>query len=241
MTRTTPLVVSSRVLCIISVACGCVATTSCRGLLGALDGEDRDTVGDLLILGLDNSRNGMLVDVSLTHPISGKGKTKKQAAQITGHAGQQVLATKANRYKDLPEKSGFEFTAFVMKTSGGRTQPVIDLLKRLARHYADNIDPMRLSARDTPHALACRRYIQWLQAHSIARARTIADRLRGASAHTAAHIVPFCSSTSPSNSVSGLVARLWYRSPSGQSEQSKATISTDRISEDPTGSRSLSK
>jgi len=151
-----------RVLCLIAVARGCVATTSCRGLLGAIDGDDRDTVGDLLIVGLDNSRTGKLVDVSITHPITGKGKAKLQAALITGHAGEQVLAKKSNRYKDLPEESGFDVNAFVMEMSGDLTQPAIDLVKRLAKHYADRIDIMRLSARDTPNALAGRRYSQWL-------------------------------------------------------------------------------
>ena len=76
-----------RVLCIIAVACDCVATTSCRGLLGALDGEDRDTVGDLLIVGLDNSSNGMLVDVSLTHPSPERGRRRNKLLRSRRPAG----------------------------------------------------------------------------------------------------------------------------------------------------------
>ena len=47
-------------------------------------------------------------------------------------------------------------------------------------YHAENIDISRLSARDTPKALEGRCYNQWIQALSIAVARTVADRLRGA-------------------------------------------------------------
>jgi len=87
----------------------------------------------------------------------------------------------------------------VAETTGGLSQPAIDLLKRLAKHHAEHIDIHRLSARDTPNALASRRYRQWLQAISITRARiTIADRLRGAAAEATANAtVPRHISTLP--------------------------------------------
>jgi hypothetical protein len=91
----------------------------------------------------------------------------------------------------------------MLETSGGLTQPAIDLLKRLATQYANNIDSMRLSARDTPHALAGRRYYcQWLQALSIAGARTIADRLRDASAQAIASV------SVPHHNVAALLSRF---------------------------------
>ena len=68
-----------------------------------------------------------------------------------------------------------ESCRFVTETTGGMSQPAIDLLKRLAKHHADHMDIMRISARDTPNALAGRRYNQWHQNISITRAQTIAD------------------------------------------------------------------
>ena len=148
--------------------------------LGAVEGSISDTVGDLLIIGLDRSNNSLMIDVSITHPVTGAGRAKKQAARVTGHAADQVLMTKAYRYKNLCTQRAMGSCWFVAETTGGLSQPAIDLLKRLAKHHAENIAIMRLSARDTPNALAGHRYRQWLQTISITRARTIADRLRGA-------------------------------------------------------------
>ena len=68
------------------------------------------------------------------------------------------------------------------EVGGGLSEPFIGLLKRCARHHAEHIDIGKLSARDTPNALAGRNYIRWLQLLSVAHARTIADKLRGAAA-----------------------------------------------------------
>jgi len=98
-----------------------------------------------------------------------------------------VLAKKTNRYKNLCRENAMESCWFVAETTGGLSQPAIDLLKRLAKYHAEHIDIHRLSARDTPNALAGRRYRQWLQAISITRAKTNADRLRGAAAEATAN------------------------------------------------------
>jgi len=177
-----------RVLMTIMVACGLNASTNCRALIGALEDTDTDTVGDLHVVGLNNCNNGLLIDVSLTHPISAKGKAKHRAAHESGHAALQVTKRKARRYGDLPAQAGMEFCAFVLETYGWLTQDATDLLKRLAKHHAENIDIMRLSARDSTNALAGRRYRQWLQAISIARVRTIADRIQGAAATALANV-----------------------------------------------------
>jgi hypothetical protein len=166
----------------IGKACGLHTTRHLGGMLGSVEGSNIDTVGDLLFTGLDPSNNGLMIDVSVTHPVTGKGKAKYQSALVTGHAGQQVMKKKSRRYQNLCQERGMESCWFVTETTGGMAEPTIELLKRLARHHAEHIDIGRLSARDTPNALAGRRYHQWLQAFSIANARTIADRLRGAAA-----------------------------------------------------------
>jgi hypothetical protein len=104
--------------------------------------------------------------------------------------------------------------------SGGLTQPAIDLLKRLATHYTKIIDPMRLSPRDTPNALEGRRYSQWLQAISIAGARTIADRLRGASAQAIARV------TVPGPNAAALLSH--FQRETGSISTSPNSITTDR-------------
>jgi hypothetical protein len=172
----------------IGIQSGTVCTTSLSGVLGSLPGSNVDTRADLLMIGLDHSRNGMLIDVSITHPVTGKGKAKLQAAHVTGHASAEVLKTKVKRYRDLAKDAGFDLCFFVLETTGGLSQPAIDLLKRLAKHCADHTDIMRLSARDTRIAFAGRLHSQWLQALSIARARTIADRIRGASIQAIARV-----------------------------------------------------
>jgi len=44
-----------------------------------------------------------------------------------------------------------------------------------------NVDTQRLNERDTSKAYAGRLYTRWLRQISMTRARTVADRLRGAS------------------------------------------------------------
>lgn len=63
------------------------ATQSCAGLLCKRDnGDVSDTVGDLLITGIEPTVNGIIVDVSFTHPITAKGATKQHSHSRTGHA-----------------------------------------------------------------------------------------------------------------------------------------------------------
>jgi hypothetical protein len=57
----------------------------------------------------------------------------------------------------------------------------ISFLCRLAAHAAKNVDTLRLNERDTSKAYAGRLYTRWLRQISMTRARTVADRLRGAS------------------------------------------------------------
>jgi len=168
-----------RCLIAFTTMCGLRHTTQLCGALGS-NGSESDTVADLLITGLDNSNNGLMIDVSVTHPVSGNGRAKMQAALVTGHAAGQALKKKAKRYGPLCDLAHMESTWFVMETTGGLSQPSVDCLRRLARYHAENIDISRLSARDTPKALEGRCYNQWVQALSIAVARTVADRLRGA-------------------------------------------------------------
>ena len=164
-------------------SCNLRSLKQLSGRLGSNPGSSVDTQGDLLIIGVDPSNNGIMVDVSITNCVTGQGRAKGQAAQVTGHAADQVLTKKTNRYKNLCRDNAMESCWFVAETTGGLSQPAIDLLKRLAKH----IDIHRLSARDTPNALAGRRYRQWLQAISITRAKTNADRLRGAAAEATAN------------------------------------------------------
>jgi hypothetical protein len=125
----------------IAQACGLHTTRQLGGMLGSLEGSNVDTIGDLLITGLDTSNNGLMIDVTVTHPVTGKGKAKHQAARITGHAAEQAMKKKSKRYGDLCEQGGMESCWFVTETTGGMAEPtIIELLKRLSRYHAEHID-----------------------------------------------------------------------------------------------------
>ena len=64
-----------------------------------------------------------MVDVSITNCVTGQGRAKGQAAQVTGYAADLVLAKKTNRYKNLCRENAMESCWFVAETTGGRHNP----------------------------------------------------------------------------------------------------------------------
>ena len=83
---------------------------------------------------------------------------------------------------DCPPNKSF-YTGGIEECQNGLITPrFILFLRRLAAQAAGNVPTIRRNARDTPKAYAGRLYTQWIRKLSLTRARSIADRLRGASA-----------------------------------------------------------
>jgi hypothetical protein len=69
----------------------------------------------------------------------------------------------------------------VLETYGYMGPDFIAFLRRLAAAAADNVDTLRMNERDMAKAYAGRLYTRWLRQISMTRARSVANRLRGAS------------------------------------------------------------
>jgi hypothetical protein len=82
----------------------------------------------------------------------------------------------------------FDYGPMAMETRGLIAPRFITILRRLAAQAAGNVPTIRRNARDTPKAYAGRLFTQWIRKLSITRARSIADRLRGASASARATV-----------------------------------------------------
>lgn len=87
------------------------AHDSCAGLLGSREHlPDSDTVADLCITGLDPYFNGLVVDVSFTHPISGKGAAKGNADHVKGHAAATTENAKIRNYTAVCREARYGFS-----------------------------------------------------------------------------------------------------------------------------------
>jgi hypothetical protein len=164
-------------------AAGCAASPSAAGILGPLPGTTSDVIADGVITGLDGDSAGLLFDVSLIHNASGIGITKHRAHVTPGACAGVREAEKNVRYTQggFTARQGYLFVAMALETHGYMGADFISFLRRLAAHAASNVDTLRLNVRDTSKAYAGRLYTRWLRQISMTRARTVADRLRGAS------------------------------------------------------------
>ena len=168
------------------------ATQRCTGLLGCRrrnENDNSDTVGDLLITGVNPYYNGLIVDVSFTHPISGKGKAKGHAHDQTGHAASVAELGKINNYTNVCREAHYEFSAFVFETYGLMAPQTISLLYRLAEIASADVDIRDIAYRDSRKANKGRKYTKWVKQLSLARIKTIADRLIGAARDARPHPV----------------------------------------------------
>lgn len=158
------------------------AHDSCAGLLGSREHlSDSDTVADLCITGLDPYYNGLVVDVSFTHPITGKGAAKGNAAHVKGHAAAVTENMKVRNYTAVCRAARYEFSAFVFETYGLMAPQSIQLLYRLATAASDQgFGVHDLVPGDTVRAYKGRLFTKWTRQLSLARIKTIADRLSGA-------------------------------------------------------------
>jgi hypothetical protein len=173
-----------------AMASGCTAAVlSLAGILGPRPGKESDTRPDILICGLRGGAiNGLIGDVVITHPIDSHGNAKGKSANTTGAAALAAEKVKDKTYVDLARKQGFDYVPMAVETCGLIAPRFIVFLRRLAAQAAGNVPTIRRNARDTPKAYAGRLFTQWIRKLSITRARSIADRLRGASAFARATV-----------------------------------------------------
>ena len=143
-----------------------------------MDGSD--TVGDLLITGMDSTVNGIVVDVSVTHPITGKGAAKQQAHHKTGHAASLVEGRKFARYNAVCRAAQYGFYPFVFETYGLMAPQTSALLRRLASMASQHVSVLELNPRESSQAIEGRFYNRFKRQLSLARIKTIADRFIGA-------------------------------------------------------------
>ena len=162
---------------------GCSVSGSCAGILGPLPGTQSDVIADGVITGMDGDTAGLLFDVSLIHNVSGVGIVKHRAHVTPGACAGVREQEKNHRYTQggFTARQGYLFVAKAVETYGYMGPDFISFLRRLAAHAANNVDTLRLNERDTSKAYAGRLYTRWLRQISMTRARTVADRLRGAS------------------------------------------------------------
>ena len=162
-------------------------SNACGALIGPIPGATSDTVADGVITGLrGGAPNGILIDVVIKHVIGGGGVVKDQAHRITGDGAARCEIVKNLRYLPTTDVQNYDFYPLAMETGGNLGQAFHSLLRLLAGHAANNVETIRLNGRDTPKAYAGRLYTRWLGQLSMIRVRTIANRLRGASAEARA-------------------------------------------------------
>ena len=185
-------VLSALSRCFAEVRCG--VTTDVGGLTG-------DLRVDLAVRGgasLRPERAGVLVDVSLTHPLTARGELKLPAcADRVSVAGDQREAVKVKKYEQLALHSGFDFEPMVFETFGAPGERSLRFLKEAARAFSRPSFPSSPSpsesspdslvaflgsedyddfGRSLPGGLLRR----WFQQLSVARVASVAKRLQGA-------------------------------------------------------------
>ena len=177
--------------CFAEVRCG--VTTDVSGLTG-------DLRVDLAVRGgasLRPERGGVLVDVSLTHPLSARGEPKRVAcADRCSVAGDLREVEKVDKYEHLALRSGFDFEPAVFETFGAPGERTLRFLKESAKAFSRPSFPSSPSpSESTPDSLVAflgsedddfgrspsggllRR---WFQQLSVARVSSVARRLQGA-------------------------------------------------------------
>jgi hypothetical protein len=169
-----------------AIAAGYAASTACGALVGPRPGTTSDVIADCVITGMDNDKAGLLGDVSLIHPVSAAGIVKHRAHITPGACAAVREREKNQRYTQggFCARQGYEFVAMVLETYGYMAPDFIAFLRRLAAAAAGNVDTLRMNERDTSKAYAGRLYTRWLRQISMTRARSVANRLRGASVQT---------------------------------------------------------
>lgn len=174
-----------------------------NGLAGLLPPDDRghDLTVDLLVKGLSNQHLATLTDVSITHPIKGDG-----SLATPGIASQPLIAAghrerqKDRKYLDASTSRGFAFTPLVLETYGGTGPDFLAFMKKVADKIiarAQGSHQERVPAGsegDGEEALVLdgilggavpvtrarsQIMLRWHRKISIARVRSIAERLVG--------------------------------------------------------------
>jgi hypothetical protein len=100
---------------------------------------------------------------------------------VPGHAAATRENAKLSNYATVCRDARYEFSPFVIETYGLMAPQTVALLYRLATFASDNgIDVSDLTPGDNAAAYKGRLYTRWSRRLSLARVRTIADRLSGA-------------------------------------------------------------
>ena len=126
-------------------------TTDVSGLTG-------DLRVDLAVRGgasLRPERGGVLVDVSLTHPLSARGEPKRAAcADRCSVAGDLREVQKVDKYEHLALRSGFDFEPAVFETFGAPGERTLRFLKESAKAFSRPSFPSSPSpSESTPDSL----------------------------------------------------------------------------------------
>ena len=96
---------------------------------------------------------------------------------------------KINNYTNVCREAHYEFSAFVFETYGLMAPQTISLLYRLAEIASADVDIRDIAYRDSRKANKGRKYTKWVKQLSLARIKTIADRLIGATRDARPHPV----------------------------------------------------